>query len=176
MIEIKAAVLRDASFVIAHMREIDRRECYAQLPDDAPTASIAAWCLQNSSGHAYVAYRDGQPRLVFGTAPMTVNCFSVWALGMVGARATIPAVSHFFVDYEIPRRIDEGFNCAEARSIVEHAEAHRWMRGLGAEQLGASFQYGKHGEEFVLFRWTVAGYRAICDQPRWSRPHVHSGR
>lgn len=166
MIDIQAANLRDASWITAHMRPIDREECYCQLPDDLPTVVLAEWLLRNS--RAFVAHYHGQPAMLFGTAPMTVNCFSVWGIGTAQAERTIPGVSRFMLDHEIERRIDEGFNCAEARSIVAHGKAHRWIESLGGVKAGPAFLYGKGGEHFVLYRWTVAEYRSIREKSRWS--------
>ncbi len=166
-VRIEAAVLRDASWVVANMRDLDRQECYAQLDERVTTARLAEWMLMG--GRSYVAYLGDDPVMFFGTTPMTINCFSVWAVGTDRIGRAIPEASRLLLDHEVPRRIAEGFTCAEARAIATHGKAHRWIESLGGVKHGPAFEYGKAGEFFVLYRWTVAGYRAICETGRWNR-------
>ena len=90
----------------------------------------------------------------------------IWALGTDKAERTIPAVSRFLIEHAIPWRLDEGFTCMEARSLETHLDAHRWMEGMGGKREGEPYLYGKGGERFVTYRWTVSSYRAIS-QSRW---------
>jgi hypothetical protein len=165
-VEIKKAVLRDASWITAYMREIDKQECFCQLPDDTPTSVLAAQFVH--VGNCYIAYERDQPTMLFGTSPINAACFSVWGVGTERTPRVVPAVSQFMLDYEVPRRIGEGFRTAEARSIATHGQAHRWIESLGGVKHGPAFPYGKADEHFVLYRWTVAGYRAIAEKSRWS--------
>lgn len=165
-VTIKPAVFRDASFITANLRPIDYAEAFCQLPDGATTIELAWWLLH--SGDAFIAYLDDTPVFFFGTSPMTATCYSVWGLGTDRTTRVIPAVTRYLMTTHIEKRIAEGALTMEARSILEHREAHGWMRGVGATQLGEPFEYGKGGELFVLFRFTVAGYRAMRDK-RWSK-------
>ena len=164
MITIEPANLRDASFVTANMRPADAREIFCQLPDDYRTDTLAMWSMQ--AGDAYVAYLKGQPVGFFGTAPMTVCCFSVWAMGTRRFERAAPAVGRFILDKLVPARIEQGFTNAEARSMVGNDKAWRWIKNLGGLPASAPFLYGKGGERFILFRWTVAGYRSMSAKTR----------
>lgn len=164
-VAIKPAVFRDASYITANLRPIDQLEAFCQLPDKATTIELAWWLLH--SGDAFIAYLDEQPVFFFGTSPMTTSCYSVWGLGTAKTTRVIPAVTRYLMTTHIEKRIAEGARTMEARSLLDHHEAHGWMRGVGAEQLGEPFEYGKAGELFVLFRFTVARYRAMRDK-RWS--------
>lgn len=164
MITIEPANLRDASFVTANLRPADRAEVFCQLPDDYRTDTLAMWSMQ--AGEAYVAYAKGQPVTFFGTAPMTVCCFSVWAMGTRRFGKAAPAVGRFILEQLVPRRIEQGFTNAEARSMVGNDKAWSWIKTLGGLPASAPFLYGKGGEHFVLFRWTVAGYRSMYPQTR----------
>ena len=165
MIEIKPANLRDASWLMANLRQLDREETFCQLPDGTPTDKLAEWFI--TPGDAFIAYYRDEPALLFGTTPISVCAMSIWALGTDRAERTIPAVSRFLIEHAIPWRLDQGFTCMEARSLETHHDAHRWMEGMGGERNGEPYLYGKGGERFVTYRWTVSSYRAIS-RSRWS--------
>lgn len=164
MISIQPANLRDASWIMANLRQLDREECFCQLPDGISTAKVAEWFI--TTGDAFVAYYRDEPALLFGTTRIHVCAMSIWALGTERTPRVIPAVSRFLIAHAIPWRLDEGFTCMEARSLETHVEAHRWMEGMGGVREGEPYLYGKGGERFVTYRWTVAGYRAIS-RSRW---------
>jgi hypothetical protein len=165
-VTIKPAILRDASFITANLRAIDKAEAFCQLPDDAGSIQLAAWLIY--SGDAFIAYYKNEPVFLFGTSPMSVSCYSVWGLGTDDTRKVIPEVTRYLMTTHIEKRIAQGARTMEARSLAAHTEAHGWMKMVGATQLGEPFEYGKHGEHFVLYRFTVAGYRAMRDK-RWSK-------
>jgi len=158
---IKPACLRDASFVMANLRPIDQLEAFCQLPDGVTSAQLAHYTVASSK--AFVAYLDSQPVMVFGSSTINVCTVSLWALGTRKSWRVIPAVTRFMRDFHIPALIDSGVTLGEARSLLTHTQAHKWMRDFGAEVSGEPFVYGKGGELFQLFRWTVAGYRSICE-------------
>lgn len=168
MIRIERAVLRDASFVTANLRHSDRAEVFCQVPDGTTTAVLAQALI---SGESFVAYRGDQPIALFGTSLINVCTASVWALGTDDMHRAVPAISRFLFDEHVPRLIDNGVTSLEARCMVGHAAAERWIKGLGGTPLGEPFVYGKGGELFTLFRWTVAAYR-IIREGRWSKRHV----
>lgn len=43
----------------------------------------------------------------------------------------------------------------EARSIISHTRAHKWIESLGASNLCVLKCYGKNNEDFVLFNWHI---------------------
>lgn len=165
-VTLRPAVLRDASWITANLRPLDHEEAFCQLPPGTPTAILARWLVM--SGDAFVAYIDDEPTALFGTTPINAACFSVWALGTKAFNRTVPAISRFIMREHIEKRIAiDGARTMEARSLASHTTAHRWMRSLGAELATPEpFPYGRNDEPFLLFRWTVAGYRAIREQ-RW---------
>lgn len=154
MITIKPACIRDASFVMANMRPLDKLEVMCQVPETAKIHELAHWLVMGSD--AFVAYVDDRPSMVFGTSPINAVCLSVWAVGTKRTRRCVPAVTRFMIGQHIPARIAEGFRSMEARSLVEHHEAHRWMTATGAVVHGPDFAYGRDDEMFRLFRWTAA--------------------
>lgn len=164
-VAIRPAIIRDASWITANLRAMDHEEAFCQLPADTPTAVLAQWLVL--SADAFIAYVDDEPVTLFGTSPINAACFNVFAVGTRQMRRTIPAVSRFMMVEHVEKRIRDGARTMEARSLATHTEAHAWMKSLGATQHGSHFAYGRNDERFVLFRWTVAGYRYIREK-RWS--------
>lgn len=164
-VTIRPAIIRDASWITANLRPRDHEEAFCQLPPDTPSSVLAHWLVMSSD--AFIAYVDDEPTTLFGTSPINVACYNVFAVGTRQMRRTIPEVTRFLMVEHIEKRIREGAKTMEARSLANHTQAHAWMRSTGAVQLGKAFPYGRNDEPFVLFRWTVAGYRAIREK-RWS--------
>lgn len=151
-VEIVPACLRDATYVVANMRERDRQEISCQLTPETRDLDLAYGLLMGCDG--YIAKLDDRPVFFFGTSPMNVACLSVWGMGTRHTRRVIGEVTRFLVQRVIPDRMAEGYVTMEARSHVDHAQAHRWMRSTGAVVVGDPFVYGRDREKFLLFRWT----------------------
>lgn len=158
LIEIKPATLRDASYVMACLRPSDLEEVLCQVPDTVKMHEMAYHLLMGSD--AYVASYNGQPAMFFGTSPINAACLSVWALGTRHMHRTVPAVTRFLIDH-LEDRMAQGYHTMEARSLMDHTMAHRWIIGAGGRASGEPFVFGKDGEKFLLFRWTKASFEAI---------------
>lgn len=154
LVDIRPAILRDASWITANLRPLDRLEAFCQLPPGTKTSALA-WFLVMGHGDAFIAYLRDEPAMVFGIAPINAVCLSVWALGTRRAPRVAPSISRWLRDELLPGKAAEGYTSMEARSLVEHHAAHRWMLSTGAVQHGPPFVFGRGGEEFILFRWTV---------------------
>lgn len=164
MIQLGPATLRDATYIVANMRDTDRHEVYCQLPDGMDDWRVAYFLLMN--GEAYAARwtrQDGRefPVMFFGVQPMNAVALAIWALGTKHAWRAVPAVTRFVIDDLVPRKLEQGYRIMEARSIEGHTQAHRWMESTGAHRIGKPFEYGRNGELFHLFRWTVSDYHTI---------------
>lgn len=166
---IQPAVLRDASYVLANLRPLDYIEMSCQVPAGTRLAEIAYNLLTCSD--AWTAHYDGQPVAVFGTAPISAACVSLWALGTPRMRRAAPAITDHVLDELMPRLLTDGIVSAEARSIIAHNEAHHWMRACGATMQGQAFPYGRNRELFLLFRWTEQSIERIKRRPR---SHSHA--
>lgn len=159
LITIRQATLRDASYVTANLRELDRAEVFCQLAEGTRTHELA-YAL-TMADDTYCAYYRGTPAAVFGVGPINICTLSFWAIGTRHMWCTVPAITRYFLDVILPGKIEQGFTSAEARSLAGHLSAHRWMISMGAEMVGEPFLFGRNGEHFQLFRWTVADYRTI---------------
>lgn len=159
---IEPACLRDASYVFANMRDMDREEVMCQMPDGIRMHEIAWAMIQN--GDNFVAKHKGVPVMVYGTAPMNIATLSIWAIGTKRTFRVLPAVTRHVIHDHLPARLEQGFVSMEARSHVGHAEAHYWMRSTGAVALGEPFVYGREGTKFLLFRWTPEALAAARER------------
>jgi hypothetical protein len=161
-VEIKPACLRDASFVLGNLNRHDEAEVRCQLPEGVSPGVLA-------HGHvalpkALVAYVNDVPATFFGVGWLNAGTTSVWAVSTSLGRRAMPEVTRHFRSDLVPWMLEHGAVAAEARSLATNTKAHEWMRSLGAEQHGPAFPFGRGGEPFLLFRWTVAGYRSIYQQ------------
>lgn len=163
-IEVRPATLRDASYVMACLRPQDRAEVLCQVPDGTKMHELAYQLLMGSE--AYCATFNDQPAMFFGVSPINVACLSVWALGTRHMIRVTPAVTRFFADELLPAKIDEGYHTMEARSLIDHTLAHRWITGAGGRASGEPFIFGKNREKFLLFRWTADSFEANKAQYR----------
>lgn len=145
------ACLRDASYIMANMRPLDEQEVLCQVPEGHKRHELAWALLQGSD--AFVALHKGVPVMVYGTAAMNVACLSVWAIGTAKTFKVLPAVTRHMIHEHLPDRIAQGFIVMEARSHVDHLQAHAWMRSTGAVANGQPFVYGRDRQKFLLFRW-----------------------
>lgn len=155
-VDIVPACLRDTSYVFANMRPLDETEVRCQVPLDVKMHELAWSMLEGSE--AFVARYKGVPVMVYGTAPMNVACLSVWAIGTAKTFRVLPAVTRHMIHDHLPERLKQGFVTMEARSHVDHTEAHRWMESTGAVAHGDPFVYGRDRQKFLLFRWTPEAF------------------
>lgn len=122
-----------------------------QVPDGTKRHELAYGLLM--SGDAFIAYEDDVPVLFFGFNEMNVACLNAWAMGTKRTSRVIPEVTRYLIRDYLPLRVEEGFRSMEARSHVNHKQAHRWLESTGAVVSGEPFVYGKNGEKFITYRW-----------------------
>lgn len=161
---IQPAVLRDASYVMANLRQADLDEVMCQVPDGMKRHELAYNLLM--SGDAFTASVKERPVAFFGTCPINVACLSVWAIGTVDVWRAVPAINRFLTDVHLPDRIDQGYLTMEARSMETHVSAHRWLTAVGGVQHGDAYEFGKGREKFLTFRWTADRITAIRNKCR----------
>lgn len=159
-VAIGPATIRDVSYLLGNLRPADREELFCQFPDDAPLDAVAATCVRPAE--AFVAYLRGAPVMAFGFTPQTLagNVISAWAFGTAKATRVIPAITRFVRDELAPFWIEAGVTRMEARSILGHSTAHRWMEATGAVRECDLPLWGKGGETFVLFAWRASDFGA----------------
>lgn len=154
-IEIGPANLRDASWILAHMRKADQAEVEALAPTEWSNVGVAG--LLVSPGASWIAYLRDDPVFLFGFAPISYagNVLSAWGLGTDRAGRVIPAVNRWVVEELVDDWIGRGVTRVEARTMVENALAARWLVAAGARSEGTNRRFGRSGELFEMFAWTT---------------------
>lgn len=144
-VTIVPATLRDVSYILANLCDADRIELECQVP----LQHLSAVCM---ASEGWVALLDGQPVQAFGSLPATLSVRTLWAFGTARRRRAIPAITRFLRE-QSSRWVRDGVTRCEARAIVGHPTAHRWLLSLGGEAQPCK-AWGRNGEDFVLYSWT----------------------
>jgi len=134
--------------VIDAMREDDWREIICQY-DGLEVFELAERCL---AGEAWIALLDGAPVAAWGVQPVAAKTLQIWAFGTDRMSRAVPAMSRHILGPRLLAWIADGYTRVEARSIADHAEAHRWMEALGGVP-SPCLAYGGEGIDFVMYAW-----------------------
>ena len=145
--------MRDVSYIAGKLRPADQREVFCQLPADASTWDIGYICTR--PGASFVAYWKGRPVMVLGFDAITLagNALNAWAFGTRDSSYIMGDLTRWVVDTLLPDWLRNGVTRIEARSIVSHSTAHRWLKTIGAVEEGPLTGLGRDGEDFILFAW-----------------------
>jgi len=154
MIELIPSTPRDITIVAANMREWDRTELEASATGSMTERAL--FCHYTSQPWACVALLNGEPVAAFGAAgtPLQPQVKVAWAFGTSRFRRVVPAISREIERWK-PHFIADGIHRVEARCLVSHDLAGRWMAGLGFSREGVMRHYGRNGEDFELWAWTA---------------------
>lgn len=138
--------------VATRMRAADAREIYACRWTADPITIAHAVVEQSRFG--FVAWTAGN------TPAAVVACAEHWpGFYQVAMFATddwpdVAAITSRAARRWIkPAMLDAGGRRAEARSHASHSEAHRWLTWLGFVAESRMPEFGRNGEEFILFVW-----------------------
>ncbi len=154
-ISMQPANLRDASYVAAHMRPIDRAEIFCQMAPDARSESLA-WMALNGGGQQWCAWHEGEPIACWGWSHLHHKAGILWAWGTKDFTKAVPAITDMALNVLVPLFDEQGMQYLEARSMVGHDQAHKWLQMLGGVPSCTLPTYGSNGEDFVLFTWSRA--------------------
>jgi hypothetical protein len=146
--------LAAVEFVTANMREDDRREAHATRWD-SDDQSLAREIVSYDTRLGWVAAWDGKPVAVIGSVQMWPNIWSCYMLATDDIRHIGKSLTKFARHGMIPAIKELGGHRGEARSMAGHVVAHKWLETLGAVREGTLAAYGKGGEDFIVFAWTL---------------------
>jgi hypothetical protein len=147
---IVGATLRDLSYVASRLRPDDKAEVDAQFDDWSP-ALIAALSLRD---HAYVVLVDENPEAAFGAGRTQHRAlWTAWSFMSRRGWRAVPRITEFVRAVMIPDIYASGGQRVEARALADNHSARRWLKRMGATEQGLLRNYGRNGEDFVLFEW-----------------------
>jgi hypothetical protein len=151
--EVGPANVRDVSYIAGNLRDNDKIEVLCQLPEGVTQQQIGFICTR--PGSSFIAYLDGAPVMVFGFDPMTLagNVLNAWAFGTAHSNQAIHHLTIWIKDNLLHDWIRQGVTRIEARSIIDHVDAHRWLKSTGAIEEGVLLDLGRNGERFIQFAW-----------------------
>lgn len=140
--------------VATNMRAADREEIFATRWTDS--ALDLAEDVVRIPGPKWVAWRKGTgPVAAYGAMPMWPGVWSLYCFATPHFRQVAGSVTRHIMRVMMPSLAIAGAHRAEARSIVSHVEAHAWLERLGARREGELKGYGRGGEDFITFAWSV---------------------
>lgn len=169
MIDIVPANIRDYTYIASNMRDEDRREIFCQLPEEATSRDVAIFSL-NYASHAYTVRLRGRNVAAVGATQLSVcgSVYSAWAWGTKELNRVAPRIGRYFLSVIAPKLIVDGCRRVEVRSIEGHDMAHRWLTTLGARCESRMQDYGRNGELFLLYSFTLTdlkrcGYSSMAE-------------
>lgn len=141
--------IKDAAFVAENMREWDRREIFAtHWRDEGPfgVARDAVAC----GDFGWILGRD-KPIATIGAYPMHPHVWSVYMFATDDFRQIRISATKFARRVIIPALVAADFRRAQCLSMEGHTDSHRWLEALGAKRESVLREYGRDGEDFVMF-------------------------
>jgi RimJ/RimL family protein N-acetyltransferase len=152
--KIKAATIRDLSYVAAHMRASDRAEIECQMNE----WSAAQVALLSRRDFAYVCELDGNPESAFGCGQVRQGYWIAWSWGTRRSYRCLPSTIAFITQWLQPAVYDAGAHRVEARALASHVQARRFLERIGGKHRCDLPGYGKNGETFALYDWVRSEY------------------
>jgi hypothetical protein len=142
------ATWKDALEVCLNMRGSDREEVMATRWSDSPY-DFAADCMR-APGSRFTAIYEGRPVMLGGVAMNQPGIGQAWMVGTDEIGNLGVEIAH--ASKAIFSRLLEGHvHRIQAYSIATHQWAHSWLRKIGFVEAASLKQFGKRGEDFVLF-------------------------
>jgi len=139
-----AAVARD-------MRRRDFVEFSALAPVDRRAELAKLLAVRYARQEAMVAKWDGLPVAIGGLFCYRPNVASILFMATDNFPRVVLSLTRFILRELFPRYEAAGVHRFEAVSMLDHVEAHRWLKTLGLTQEAVFFDYGKNRETFVQF-------------------------
>jgi len=142
--------LGHALHVARNMRENDRREVMATRWDD-DVEGFAIDCFR-APGLAWVAVnKEDEPVVMGGVAINSPGVGTAWMVGSDKWLTVALEVSRFCK--KSIKTIFEGDDVhrIQAFSAIFHTQSHKWLEIVGMQPNNLLSQWGKEGEDFILF-------------------------
>lgn len=140
------------AYVIANMRDWDRKEIFATRLDDEEGESLLESVFA-AGPVSWIAWEGDEPIAVFGCMPLWRGVWSMWFFATDNFHKIGLGVTKLVLRYIIPMLWDGGAHRLECRSMEGHVDAQRWLKVIGAQREGSLSGYGRDGQDFHVYTW-----------------------
>lgn len=143
-------------YIAQNMRDADKEEIYplhwSQTPFDLVSRVMAF------PKHVWVAGTD-KPVAVFGMFEVRPKVWTAFCFATDEFPTVALEVTRWLKRHVKPMLFNElGAVRIEADSHINHKQAHRWLKLLGAIPEGIRRCYNQNGEDYVTFAMTAADF------------------
>jgi len=155
--EVQPASERALQFIIARLRDLDKRELIAtgatlaDLPTIIMEHSVFAFCAVDQLG---------LPQAAWGMSYQRHGVGAGWAFGTNHWGKALPCMVRNIRHWVLPYLLRMNFHRVEASALAHRKDVERFMRLIGAQPEAVLRQWGGGGEDFTLYRWLADEHRA----------------
>jgi len=154
------AVLHDINlvtvgYVVANLRDANKREIYPLRPHDNPVLLAYEVCgLISNCGRGRVAFHGGKPAAVVGVYESWPGVWGLMMFGTDSFKSVVIDVLRWLRHTMRDLTENHGARRLQSETLAGDVEAERFFVGLGAMPEGPPLRhYGKNGESYQRFVW-----------------------
>jgi len=163
MMSVHPLNLRDLTYVLANLRDIDWCELRAILPLGTKREDLPIHVIPTINGPAYSVYYKGQPIAVFGASQTTIpTLYSGFAFGTNRFKRAVFIISQFTFEVLSHLLVNEcGALRLEVRALANHKLSNDWLTAAGFNRDCECECFGTSGETFIQYSTTVKNYYKV---------------
>ena len=140
----------EVRYVLENLRAKSREDVFGA--SDVDPVGYARY-LANAPGFHRAVYYQGKPAAIFGAIPMHKGVWSLYGMGTDDWISVWRLVTLVCKRDIVRAVLSAGAHRAECLSPATHEDTHKWLRFLGLDYEVPVPQYGKGGEDYILFAW-----------------------
>lgn len=156
---VRAATDADIAWIVANMRELDRREVYAArwTDDDADLIEDLKASRAMMIRLEALCSAAGEPVALLGVWLASPGAGTALMIATDDWPSIAPAAHRHVVTRFLPLVCAPNLRRLECRAWSGHAVSRAWLARLGFVEEGLCRQLGKGGEDFVQLAWFPRG-------------------
>lgn len=153
--------------ILADPNPVDMREIFATVGPASKPDLVSALMDELDRGLGYVAFYRGQPVMLAGLTPEphAPHRWQAFGFGTRSYWRGAPVLVKLAKSILLPFAWDSGAHRIEAKSLVDHTNAHSWIVKTGGQKEALIRAYGFSGEDFFQFSWLKDGVRTCASTP-----------
>ena len=142
--------LTEISYVCENMRQSSHDEIFG-VHSGSPM-DFARY-LDAAPGFKWVGYHAGRPAALIGAIHSHGGVWGLFGFGTDDWHHIWRQVTRTARKDMMQAVIEAGAHRAHCATRADHVETHRWLRALGAVREEPLPQYGRAGEDYIMFVW-----------------------